>query len=152
MAVAVVWSSASHWVLGVPYDLINRARKHKGVAEEDLQDIVRVNVNRLLGITEVAGSILTVFVFFLLTVLFTLGFLYRIELCQAIFLIAFPLSIVGGLSYRTAQKIKDANPEVEDLYGFLNRHRFWTQLIGMLAVFCTAMWGMYQNLDIIRFL
>ena len=45
---AVVWSSASHWVLGVPYDVLLRARRQGGQALIDLEDIVRVNVNRIL--------------------------------------------------------------------------------------------------------
>ena len=47
IALAVVWSTTSHWVLGVPYDMILRARRKGGQAMTDLEDIVRVNVNRL---------------------------------------------------------------------------------------------------------
>ncbi len=152
LVVAVTWSSVSHWVLGVPYDLIQKARRVGGQAERDLVDIVRVNVNRLLGISETVGTLLTLFLCFILTSLFALGFFYDVELCQAIFLLAFPLSIVGVISWGSAQKIKVANPSSDELYRYLSRHRFQTQVIGMLAVFVTAMWGMYQNLDIIRFL
>ena len=55
IALAVVWSTASHWVLGVPFDMVIRARKHGGQAEVDLEDMVRVNVNRLLYIGHVSG-------------------------------------------------------------------------------------------------
>ena len=46
---AVLWSSISHYVLGVPYDMITRARRQHGQIEEDMVDLVRINVNRMLG-------------------------------------------------------------------------------------------------------
>ena len=150
IAVAVVWSSVTHWVLGVPYDLITRARRKGGEAEQDLQDIVRVNVNRLLNIAQTAGLILTTLVFLVLTTLALLGFFYRIEMAEAIFLLAFPLSIVGAFSLSAARKIATDRPTGEALQSALFRHRLWTQIIGMIAIFITAMYGMYQNLDVVR--
>ena len=47
IALAVVWSSASHWVLGVPFDMVMRARRVGGQAEADLEDIARINVSRI---------------------------------------------------------------------------------------------------------
>ncbi len=147
---AVVWSSVSHWVLGVPYDLISRAKRSGGQAELDLIDLVRINVNRMLGIARTAGLILIAFLSFALTSLAVLGFWYRIELAQAIFLIALPLSVVGAVSLSTSRLIAATEPEGDALYAALNRHRLWTQIIGMIAIFVTAMYGMYQNLDAVR--
>ncbi len=148
--IAVVWSSVSHWVLGVPYDLIMRAKRQGGQAESDLADLVRINVNRLLGIAQTAGLILIAFVSFALTSLAVLGFWYRIELAQAIFLIGFPLTIVGAVSLSTSRLIRAKEPEGDALFTVLHRHRLWTQIIGMIAIFVTAMYGMYQNLDAVR--
>lgn len=55
IALAVMWSTASHWVLGVPFDMVLRARRYGGEAQADLEDIVRINVNRLLYISQVSG-------------------------------------------------------------------------------------------------
>ena len=56
IGLAVFWSSVSYWVLGVPWDLIQRARRGDDEARaQDMQDIVRVNVNRLLLIGQVSG-------------------------------------------------------------------------------------------------
>lgn len=150
IAVAVIWSSVSHWVLGVPYDLIQRARRHGGQAQQDFEDLVRINVNRLLHISSAAGLILIGFLFFLLSSLVILGFFYGVELAQAIFLLALPLSFVGAVSLSTARLIAEKRPEGEELFAALFRHRLWTQIIGMIAIFVTAMYGMYQNLDVVR--
>ena len=146
IALAVVWSTNSHWVLGVPFDLITRARKHGGVAEIDLQDVVRVNVNRLLYIVEVSGLWITGIGFFMLTALLILGFFYGVEFAQAVFLLAFPVAIVFSLSVRTARIIRDTDGA--GIYDRLHKHRFITQLIGMVSIFVTALWGMWQNMTI----
>ena len=150
IALAVLWSSVSHWVLGVPFDLIQRARRHGGQAEQDLTDMVRINVNRLLGIASTAGLILMGLIAFLLTSLAVLGFWYWIELAQALFLMALPLTLVGAVSLSTARLIRATEPLGEALFAALHRHRLWTQIIGMVAIFVTAMFGMYQNLDVVR--
>lgn len=148
IALAVVWSSASHWVLGVPYDMVLRARRHRGGIEEDLVDLVRINVNRLLYVADVSGLILVGVASFLLTSLALIGFLYEMEFAQALFLLALPMSFVALLSIRTARRLKAENPEVDTLYKRLHRHRMAVQGIGVIAILVTSLWGMYQNATI----
>ncbi|MEX0319648.1 MAG: component of SufBCD complex [Ruegeria sp.] len=148
IALAVVWSSASHWVLGVPYDMIQRARRVGGQAETDLLDIVRINTNRLLYIVEVSGTWLLAISCFLLSGLAMLGFYYGIEFAQAVFLLAFPMSIVGLLNLSLARKLRAADAELDPIAKLLLRCRVYTQLIGMVSIFVTSLWGMYQNLVI----
>lgn len=148
IALAVVWSSVSHWVLGVPYDMIQKARKLGGQAEIDLQDIVRINVNRLLYIAQVSGLVLLTFLAFALTSLAIMAFYYDVELAQAVFLLAFPMTIVGALSLSTSHVIARDQPQGEALFARLSKHRVITQFIGMFSIFVTAMYGMYQNLAV----
>jgi hypothetical protein len=147
IALAVVWSSASHWVLGVPFDLIARARRQGGEAEADMRTLVGINTRRILYIARVAGLWLLGFVFFALTAMGMLGFGYGIEFAQAIFLIAAPMTLVAALSLRTSRKVAGLE-EAGDLHRLLVRHRFAVQAIGMLSIFVTSMWGMYQNMRI----
>lgn len=148
IALAVVWSSVSHWVLGVPFDMVQRARKNGEQAEIDLQDMVRINVNRLLYIGQVSGLVLLTFLSFFLTSLAILAFVYDVEFAQAVFLLAFPMTLVGGLSMSTAKVIARDQPEGDALYKRLTKHRVATQFIGMVSIFVTAMFGMYQNLAV----
>ncbi|WP_281982035.1 component of SufBCD complex [Thalassorhabdomicrobium marinisediminis] len=148
IGLAVLWSTVSHWVLGVPYDMIQRARKHGGEAEIDLQDLVRINVNRLLYIGRVSGLVLLALVAFILTSLAILAFYYDVEFAQATFLLAFPMTLVGALSLSTATVIAREQPQGDALYARLSKHRIITQFIGMISIFVTAMYGMYQNLDV----
>ncbi|WP_317054513.1 component of SufBCD complex [Roseovarius rhodophyticola] len=144
---AVLWSSTSHWVLGVPWDLAQRARRSgDNAGAQDFHDLVRINTNRILFIMEETGLLLSGFLCFVLTVLGALGFFYGNEFSQAVFLLLFPMSLVGLLSVRTSHKIQVNELQGEALYKILMRHRLATQVIGMISIFVTAVWGMYQNM------
>ena len=146
IALAVVWSTASHWVLGVPWDLVLRARRRGGQAEQDVADLVRIFGNRLMYISHLAGMWLVGFLGFLLCLMGALGFWYGMQFFQAVFLIAFPLSIVGLLSVRQVRRIRGRELEGAALYRALAWHRVGVQIIGLISIFLTAVWGMYQNL------
>lgn len=147
IALAVLWSSVSHWVLGVPHDMILRARREKqGPGMEDLQDLARVNVNRIIYIAEVSGTWLFLFGSAVLTSLALTAFVYGLEISQAVFLMLFPLAILALMTVHTARKIRRDGDSGLKLVKRLMRHRLATQLIGVVSIFVTAMYGMYQNL------
>lgn len=148
IALAVMWSTASHWVLGVPFDMVVRAGRNGEQAQVDLDDMVRINVNRLLFISGVSGLWILGIGCFLLTSLAILGFGYRFQLAQALFLLGFPMSLVWMLSLSTARLIRDEAATGAHLRKRLVRHRLWTQVIGMVFIFITALWGMYQNMSV----
>ncbi len=145
---AVVWSAASHRVLGVPFDLIQRAGRHGGQFEADMHDLVRIYTARIMMIARTSGMWLLGLACFLLTMLALLGFVYAIEFAQALFLIAMPMSIVGALSIRAAQVIRARGLHGAALRKRLIAHRRITQVIGMLSILVTSFWGMYQNLSL----
>ncbi len=147
IALAVLWSSASHWVLGVPFDMVNRARRQGGQAQIDLDDMVRINANRLIHMVEDAGSLLLALGSFVLVVLVLLAFVYDVELAQAVFLLGFPLLLVGLLNLRMAARIRREGSTGALLRKRLARLRVQTQVIGMVSIFVTSLWGMYQNLS-----
>lgn len=146
IALAVLWSTASHWVLGVPFDMVQRAKRHGGEAQTDMELMVRINCNRLLYIGDASGLLMLGFASAAITALMIMGFWYSVEFAQALFLFVFPLSIIALLSMSTARLIRAEDSKGELLLKRLTRHRLYTQIIGMLSVFVTAMWGMYQNL------
>ena len=148
ISLAVVWSSASHWVLGVPYDMVLRAKRQGGQAEEDMVNIVSVNVRRMQYIGQVAGVWIMAIGSAVLTALGLLGFIYGVEFAQAIFLLAFPLSLVGLLSLRAARLMINNAHDANAMRDRLNRHRLHTQLIGVVSIFVTSLFGMWQNLNV----
>jgi hypothetical protein len=133
--------------MGVPYDLVHRAASQGGQAEIDLQDIVRVNANRLIYIADMSGIWIVAFGTFFLTFLGLSGFVYGFQLAQAVFLLAFPMACVGLLSLRLARRVLTQGLSGAALRKALTLHRVLIQLIGMVSIFVTALWGMYQNLS-----
>ncbi len=146
IALAVMWSSTSHYVLGVPWDMVVRARKGRAQAMDDMNALAAINTRRILYISHESGLLLTGLVFFLLTGAAMLGWGYGREFAQAVFLLMLPMSVVWLLSVRTAARIEAAGLVSDELIARLTRHRLFVQMIGMLSIFVTAMWGMYQNM------
>jgi hypothetical protein len=150
IVLAGMWSSASHRVLGVPFDLVMRARRQGGAAMADLEDLVRIHVDRLLHLARSSGLLLAAVAAFGLTVLVILGFWYGAEMAQAVALLLLPLAVVGGLSLRAAQRVERETPQGEDLIRVLLRQRFLVQAVGMGAILVTALFGMYRNLQVLQ--
>lgn len=146
IGLAVLWSSVSHWVMGVPYDMITRARRHGAEAERDLIAIARINASRLLYISRAGGLWIIAFTSFLLTTLGILAVWQNVEFAQAVLLMLAPMVLVGWLSLRTAHRVARQDPEGGALVALLLRHRMKVQLIGMVSIFVTSMFGMYQNM------
>jgi hypothetical protein len=148
IALAVLWSTASHWILGVPYDMVLRARRQGGQTEQDLEDLVRINTNRMLYIARVSGLWMLSIGCFVLSGLLVLGFVYGVEFAQALFLLAFPMAIVALISLSTARLIQEEEAAGELLRKRLTRNRLYVQITGLISIFMTALWGMYQNMSI----
>lgn len=149
ITLAVFWSMLSHYVVGVPYDMIQRAqRSDDPQARLDLERLSLITARRLAQIGAAAGVIVAGIAGFVLSILFLLGFFYGVELCQAIFLLAFPFCFVSILSIRTAREIIDKEPTGTDLTDGLKRHRLFTQLIGVLSIFITAFFGIWQTMSV----
>ena len=148
IALAVLWSTASHWILGVPYDMVLRAGRQGGQTEQDLEDLVRINTNRMLYIARVSGLWILGIGCFVLSGLIVLGFYYRVEFAQALFLLGCPMAIVALISLSTARLIQQEEASGALLRKRLTRNRLYVQITGLISIFLTALWGMYQNMSI----
>ncbi|QBY00285.1 component of SufBCD complex [Rhodophyticola sp. CCM32] len=146
IVLAVMWSTMSHWVLGVPYDMVQRANRGHDRSEHDMAVLAQVNVNRILTIVDVSGLWVTAFAAFIATGLAVLGWFYRVEFCQALFLLIFPMLLVGAWSVRTARRLQAS--DYANIPASLRRHRIGVQIMGVLFIFITAFWGMWVNVSV----
>lgn len=153
IVVAILWSTASHFFMGIPFDMVQRARRAgEGTqAMADLEALVQVNRNRVLYIMDVAGVGLVGFVAFVLSILAALGFWYGVEFAQAVFLILAPMTVVGLRAVSFARGLRDGLPEGAELCRQIRMQRLLTQFIGFLAIMVTALWGMWQNMHAVVF-
>ncbi len=148
IALGVIWSSASHWVLGVPYDMVYRARREQDQAQEDLEIMVRINVSRMLHASRNHGPALIGVACFLITVLGLLGFFYAVEFAQAVLFLFVPLLILGYLSLHASVKIEAGEGQGDALFRRLFLHRLSVQILGVVSIFVTSLYGMHVNIQI----
>lgn len=146
IALCVIWSSASHWVMGVPYDMVWRARREGGEALADLETLVRIKASRMLWHSREYGPWLVGMVSFLTTTLALLALWYRSELAQALILIFVPLCLLGYISLRAALRIEQGEGQGEALFRRMFLTRLTIQALGMVSIFVAAVVGMYVNL------
>ena len=128
--------------------MLHRSERVGGKTETDFEDLVRINTNRILYIWRVSELWILGISCAVLTALGLLGFVYNVEFSQAVFLLAFPLFFVGILSIRTAEKIEQEALHGVELRRRLKMLRIYIQGIGVVSIFVTAMWGMYQNINL----
>lgn len=147
LAVVVTWATVTYWVIGVPFDMVYAARRHRGQAAQDLADLTAINVRRLLTITGTPAIVLAALGAFFLAMAGMLGFVYGLQLAQGLFCLAFPLVFVALLTLRTCHQIAATQPTGPDLVKALVRLRFWLHVVAMIATFCTALLGMYVTLS-----
>lgn len=148
IVLAVLWSSLSYFVLGVPLDSIRRGRSEGGQAQEDLEVLIRITTNRVLHLVDESQLVLVALGTFWMSGLMVLAFYYNVEFAQAVFLLLAPISLVAWFSIRLCRRIVTEDIRGEALYRRLIVHRRVIQFIGMVAIFVTAMFGMWQNVNI----
>ena len=145
---AIFWSMVSHFVLGVPFDLVQRAvRADEAESWKDLETLTQINARRLYVIGKNVGIGVAAGAAFVLTVLFILGFVYWVEFCQALFFLLFPFTVVSLISQRTARIVIERGPVRMELARHLRRQRLITQIIGMISIFITAFWGVFKAME-----
>lgn len=143
-----VWSAATHWVLGVPQDVVARARRHGGQAAAELAVMLRIGIRRRMWVHAPFGHWLLGLAFFGMTVLVLLGFVYRVEFAQAAAMLLGPMALVFALGQRLARRIAALPEGAPEVLGLLATHRALVQAIGGFSVFATTLWGMWQNLTL----
>lgn len=148
IVMAIFWSMMSHFVLGVPFDLVQRTlNTQDDESWRDLEDLARINAKRLYVIGRGAGIIIAALAAFILTAVFLLGFLYEVEFCQALFLLLLPFTLIGMIAQNTARRVLQDTPRRFDLVRCLRRQRLATQVIGMISIFVSAFWGVFHAME-----
>lgn len=144
VALAVMWSSLSHYIIGVPFDMVQRARRSGGQAMVDLEALVDIQTRRQLYILRTGGVWVIGFWSAFIATLAVVGFFYCVEVAQALTLLILPMSVVFVMGFRLAARIEAEAPRNEALTRRLTWHRLKVQLIGMLSILIAALWGMWQ--------
>lgn len=148
IALAVLWSSVSHWVLGVPHDMIQRARREGGQVLADVEDLVRINVTRLLHLVDSGALVFVGLSGFWLSTLAVLAFYYDVEFAKALLLLIGPLALVLWVSVIESRRIAAGANQGDALLRRLTVHRRVVQVIGIISIAVTALYGTWLNISV----
>jgi len=130
----VVWTLACYRTLGVPLDMLHRARTAPAIAGRvDL--LAQLSAARIGGVHDLLGVPLAALAGFVLATLFVVGFGLGIETMQAALLILLPLAVIGYSKLRLALAVRRRGLAGTELVLALARRRVWHQFIAILAMF-----------------
>ncbi|RMC36532.1 hypothetical protein [Paracoccus alkanivorans] len=161
LAVIGMWSSSGRKIIGVPVEVLLRARHALSRDETDGPAMVAL-LNWLsltlprwrLGHRE--AVVILAATGFLMTSLAGLGFGYDLEMAQALTLLLLPFVILFWMRVRLARRLmpllQDEHAERQlpavaaEVVRCMNWHRRLVTLLSILAVAITALWGVLWSL------
>lgn len=130
---AVIWGLVCYRTLGVPFDMLHRARGDTVVAGRvDL--LAQMTAERVGGVEQRFGVPMAAALGFALAVLFVFGFLVGREPAQAGFVLLLPLGIIGLSEGRLAAVVRRQGLAGPELVLALARRQAWHQVIAVAAV------------------
>ncbi len=137
----LVWALVTSRTLGVPPDMVLRARRLPDVAARvDL--LAHIAAARLVAVTSGIGVPVAGLVGFGLAMLAGIGFGSGVELAQAVFVLLCPLALVGAATARLARAVWRERIEGAELRRRLARRRMWNQAIAILAMLAASVVGL----------
>ena len=151
IAVVVSWAVACHWLIGVPFDMLVRARKGAPQEMADLETLVDINVRRIVWFQQIAGPAFAALAAFFLAGTGLLAIGYRFELAIGVFLLGAPLMAVLGMNLQLALHLHARPLQGEALVKRLFKVRLWTQVAAAAPLFVTAVFGMAFNIAAMNF-
>jgi len=143
----VTWSMASHFTMGVPYDLViqaNREEAEDGPYQHAAEAMINAQIFRFTAMWRRHALLLTGFSAFLISMLATLGTLGRLEFARALLTILGPLTLLYVLTIRKALKMERWALTGAPLRRAIWRQRFVNQLVGLLAIIMAVILAIYQ--------
>ncbi|MBV0891579.1 hypothetical protein KTN05_06895 [Paracoccus sp. Z118] len=155
LLLTLAWTSAGRHVLGVPAEIVHRARRAAAEDGGDAGVLLLDWLSLMLPRWQVPprdGAILLGVAAFVLTSLLVLGFGYGRELAQAAFLLLGPFAALLGLRVRLARRLAPVLAEAHEgrldtakaagaAAAAMSRHRLQAAFLSIMAVAAAAIWG-----------
>jgi len=156
LLLTLVWTLAGRRVLGVPFDVINAARKSDAGTGDDpaavsLLDWLSLTLPRW-RLAAGEGAVLVGVACFAMSALFLLGFVYGLEMAQAIVLLVLPFVLLFPVELRLARRVArilgaaeagalPVNEAARQAAGLMRGHRRIISVLSIVAVALTAYRG-----------
>lgn len=143
----VFWARVMQAPLGVSVDVVRRAHAGEPQAQADIEALSGMRIRHEQGLVQGTTLVWRLAGWsFVLTLLAGLAALYRVEIAQAVLIIAAPFALVRALEMRAALHMAD----VPDMAALIRAHwvlRRQIQTLGITAVFAATLFGMLRLLS-----
>ncbi|MFT4015150.1 MAG: hypothetical protein QM682_17535 [Paracoccus sp. (in: a-proteobacteria)] len=117
LLLVLAWTMAGRRVLGVPVDVVQAARQPQGPGDDPaalaLLDWLSLSLPRW-RIGRIEAALFLGLAAFALTALFILGFLYGLEMAQALVLLILPFAVLFGIELRLAHGLEGVVADAQD--------------------------------------
>lgn len=155
LMLTATWTWVTRGALGIPPELVRSLQKRRGASDEAaalrLLDWVSLVVPRWQLMRD-DGAVLLGVASFVLSMLAGLGFLYGLELAQALLLLIGPLMLLGWMRLRLAARLRATLAEAEggrlpvgeaasQIAARITAHMRATLALSAAAVAVAAVWG-----------
>lgn len=158
LLLTISWTWVSRGALGIPPELVRsqRRRKAEAIGSEDAEALRLLDWVSLVAprwqLMQDDGAVLLAVASFVLSMLAGLGFLYDLELAQALLLLVAPLMLLGWMRLRLAARLRATLAEAEtgglsvpaaagQVADQISRHMRATLALSAVAVATAAIWG-----------
>lgn len=143
---AVIWARVTRSAMGVPHDLLARARRLGGQAQTDVETLARIHAERYVYYWSRGKLFQVAFLAFVVSGLFVLAIAFRFEFAQAVLFFLLPLAMIAANSVRGAHQVLADSGQGEALHQLIWRQRVFVQVVGFTFISLTAIFGSVHNL------
>lgn len=148
LMLAVSWSLATYWTLGVGHHEAMEARNKGGQHLSDFELVVNIYCRRLAEGIDQFGNGAALIGSFLLSIMATMGFWFGMVFMQGLFLLVFPLLIANIMTVVLAKRQVSAPLVGQNLIQRYRRLRLLKQGFGVFSILLISIWGAYSTLRI----
>lgn len=156
LLLTISWTWVSRGALGIPPELFRSQRRRDPAEGEDAAALRLLDWVSLVAprwqLMQDDGAVLLAVASFVLSMLAGLGFLYDLELAQALLLLVGPLMLLGWMRLRLAARLRATLAEAEtgrlsvsaaagQVADQITRHMRATLALSCFAVATAAVWG-----------
>lgn len=148
IVIALIWAGLTRSAMGVPYDLMARARRLGGALQTDVEALARIHAERMVYYWSRGKLFQVSFLAFVLSALLVLAVGFQFEFAQAVLFLLLPLVLISANALRVAQRVLGDDGRGDALHKLIWRHRLFVQIIGFTFIFLTAIFGFVHNLTV----
>jgi len=146
LLVATLWVRAIQWTLGIPNDVMRAAQNGDASAHKDALALMDMHIRSVTRDFNQFGMILVLMTCFVLASFATLGFWNDVTMLQGVFLISFPMVLIGGMDIRLASRLQKQPVDWADLCRIYRKQRWLKFALGLLFLLISMMWALFLQI------